>query len=161
MMPSQNKSVQLTTFGLLVTALCLLGAGCDFDVSNLPGLGEKNKSVKAEPEIEAERKSMQVAVGQMFTIEFEGNQTTGYRWTADYSRPDIEFVKDEYVPHDWEAPPNMDAASAPNGRVGVGGTHHFTFGAVRPSHSQIKFEYVRPWEPDKPLKVVIYDIKAR
>jgi len=160
-MSSLSNYKRTTTLGLLLAAMCLLGVSCNFEAPKLPGFGKGEPPSDVAPEVEAERVSMQVAVGQTFTIEFEGNETTGYRWVADHSRPNLEFIKDEYVPHEWEAPPDPETGSVPEGMVGVGGTHFFTFNAVQPRQSQIKFEYVRPWEPDRPLKVVIYDIMAK
>ena len=146
-----------------VVALIFFGAGCDkYEIPKLADVWPGGQSKQSEEsEVSIEYANLTVAIGRSFTIEFEGNETTEYRWSAEYSRPNLEFVKDEYVPHEWAAPSNMETNGVSNQTVGAGGTHYFTFSAVQPGVSQIRFEYMRPWEDVPPLKVVIYNIKVK
>jgi len=148
--------------GAAICSLVLLGAGCNIEPPKVSGLwgGE------AEPTSvnnAAEHHSMQVNLGRTFTIELVSNESTGYRWTAQHTRPNIEFVKDEYIPNSRLVPPDTGTSETePKPIAGAGGTHFFTFSAVQPGYSQVTFYYSRSWEEDiAPLKQVIYDIHVK
>lgn len=109
---------------------------------------------KQNPEIE-------VAEGSEFTITMAGNPTTGYIWVL--RNPDeVEgFLQatnlDENLSGEYEAP---DPSS---GLVGAGGIYKFTFNALKSDEEakDLKFDYVRPWEPaknDEPSLVVKVNI---
>lgn len=93
---------------------------------------------------------MTVLVGEEFTLTFEGNETTGFRWMAEYDHDRLEFVKDEYVPHT----PAVEGEPM----VGVGGTHSFTYRAIEPGEAVLTFFYARPWESVQPEKKVVYTV---
>lgn len=91
-----------------------------------------------------------LGVGDEFTLEFEGNQTTGFSWMADYDRDKLESVRDEYVPN--ATPEGVEAL------VGGGGTHHFTYRAIEAGLTQLRFTYSRPWESVMPAQTVFYTV---
>ena len=77
--------------------------------------------------------------GGVLTMEFEGNATTGYDWTAEISETAsnaVELTQDEYK------------ASESNGAVGTGGTHTFELkGTGKATGSvTVEFKYARSWE---------------
>jgi len=97
---------------------------------DLTELGEENDG-----------KTITMPEKRRFLVRLKGNPTTGYTWrTAELTGEAVEQLgKPAYVPR--QHPPGM---------VGVGGRFVFKFQAVKPGTSQIKLEYVRPWEKDKP-----------
>ena len=77
---------------------------------------------------------VQTAVGARFTLEQEGNITTGYSWKATYDEAYLRLVDESY-----------DASSD---RVGAGGVFTFTFSALREGKTTVKLVYKRPWESE-------------
>jgi len=96
---------------------------------------------------------IEVAVGDTFTLEFEANETTGFRWMAEHDAQKLESIKDEYVPD--EVPEGGQPL------LGSGGTHRFTFKAIEPGTAEIRFTYSRPWESVQPAKRIIYEVIIR
>ena len=86
-------------------------------------------------------KTIKAATGKKMEISLKGNRTTGFEWRmAELKSESIKADgKGEYVP-DKNDPP----------RVGSGGTFVFKFIAAKPGKATLKFEYLRPWEKDKP-----------
>ncbi|MFH1047695.1 MAG: protease inhibitor I42 family protein [Patescibacteria group bacterium] len=149
------------TFILPLTAIALLGAGCNIQAPKLPDILNRSDDALLENEENIEWDELTVAIGQTFTVEFEGNESSEYRWFAEHSRPNIEFVKDEYVPHEWPVPPDLTDGTAEDGVVGAGGTHYFTFIAVQPGLARIKFTYSKQQSDESALKTVVYEITAK
>jgi inhibitor of cysteine peptidase len=77
--------------------------------------------------------------GTRFAVELDANATTGFRWRL--SRPlDERVVRlrgTEYRVRDAQ-------------HTGGGGTEVWTFEAVAPGRTSVRFEYVRPWERETP-----------
>lgn len=97
-----------------------------------------------------EEHDISIGIGDEFTLEFEGNQTTGFIWMEDHDQQKLESVKDEYVPNE---PPEGEEML-----VGGGGTHYFTYRAIEAGSTQIRFTYSRPWESVMPAQTVIYTV---
>ncbi|MBN1366762.1 MAG: protease inhibitor I42 family protein [Dehalococcoidales bacterium] len=76
-------------------------------------------------------------VNQEFIIALESNETTGYSWLETHETSKLELVKDEYQPK--ETAPYV---------VGVGGTHYFTFKALKKGETEITLVYCRSWEQE-------------
>lgn len=98
----------------------------------------------------AAKNVFETAVGETFTLDFESNETTGFRWMAEHDAQKLESVKDEYVPD--EAPEGGPPL------LGAGGTHRFTFKAIEAGTAEITFTYSRPWESVPPAKRIIYEV---
>ncbi len=88
-----------------------------------------------------------VKVGEKFTIEINGNPTTGYLWILEKGNKESlltplnlnENSSGEYFSH------NTD-----DGRVGVGGIYHFKFQAGENSGEEtLVFLNKRPWETNE------------
>lgn len=93
-------------------------------------------------------KTIEVVVGQNFSIILEANPTTGYKWElAGTLDPGVvKFIANEYK------------ALEPR-RIGSGGNEIWTFQAVGAGSAKITLQYVRSWErPFGPVKTSILDI---
>jgi len=112
-------------------------------------LAAASPSKMPEPEIPADKvvsinkennkTIIKTEVGKIFTITLPSNITTGYGWRMPV-KPDgkiIEFLDSEYIP-----PEKM--------RIGAGGHEDWRFKAISPGKTEVKLEYGRPWEKDKP-----------
>ena len=86
-------------------------------------------------------KTIKATTGKKMEISLKGNPTTGFNWRmADLKSESVKADgKGEYVP-DKNDPP----------RVGSGGKFVFKFIAAKPGKATLNFEYLRPWEKDKP-----------
>ena len=91
-----------------------------------------------------------VMARERFTIALPGNATTGYLWQNDPPYNGDYFM---LVGTDYQAS-NTDAVGAP-------GLSTWTFYARRPGATELKFNYLRPWETgvapadSKKFKVII------
>lgn len=86
-----------------------------------------------------------------YTVELDGNITTGYEWTCTFSQPGI--VKQ--VISDYKGNQN------PEGALGAEGTFIFEFEGVQPGDVELLFTYRRPWEEGAaPAKAVSYRLKV-
>ena len=80
------------------------------------------------------------------TVKLKGNPTTGYTWICEISPEGVVAERsNEYVSN-----LNLFGAS------GVGGTFVFTFEAVAAGEADITFSYLRVWEDNPPIDVVVY-----
>jgi inhibitor of cysteine peptidase len=111
------------TIGLLMVPVIFL-AGCS-NLASEPRLTEKDQSVDLK-------------VGQGFTISLEGNMTTGYTW-------EVEGLDEKMVSRigDPEFKPESSL-------VGAGGIITLRFKALSPGSTTIHLVYHRPWEKDQP-----------
>lgn len=75
-----------------------------------------------------------VPVGESFTIELEGNPTTGYEWELQFDNDKLKVVDRQYQP------PGTDA-------VGGGGKERFRLKAIKRGDTVIRAIYKRAWEP--------------
>jgi len=123
---------------LIVTAIAvgLLAGGC---------FGPKNYSESDSGE------TINTKVGKQFTITVRGNATTGYTWQMAKGTDEtvVKKVGDVYT------------AENGGGKVGVGGTHVWTFKAVKVGTTKIKLQYLRAWEkPTLPANILEYKVKV-
>jgi predicted secreted protein len=86
--------------------------------------------------------------GDEFTIELTSNPTTGYQWEANWDDEYVKLISQKYVP-DQHLP----------GMVGFGGTEIYTFKALKKGHTEIRLDYMRPWDNSLPVKSYLYSIK--
>lgn len=81
-----------------------------------------------------------VKVGESFDIKLTENPTTGYIWALTRLPENFYLLSDRYVPDQ----PQL---------IGSGGTHFFTFVAVKPKIDGLfDFYMLRPWEPMAPTE---------
>jgi predicted secreted protein len=76
-------------------------------------------------------------VGEPFTIELEGNATTGYRWQLELADDKVRLVDEQYV-------------GQGGGAVGAGGKFVFTVEPVTRGQTTIRARYKRPWDAHTP-----------
>lgn len=94
--------------------------------------------------------TIETQVGKTFTISLKANATTGFTWQMIKGTDDavVQKVKDIYT------------AENSGGRSGVGGTHVWTFKAVKAGTTKIKLQYQRIWEKLPPANTLEYTIKV-
>ncbi len=79
-----------------------------------------------------------VKAGETFTIKLSGNPTTEYGWKL--AEVDASILKQA-----------EDAGYKPDMPItGSGGTYTYKFTAQTAGTTTLNFDYVRPWEKDKP-----------
>jgi inhibitor of cysteine peptidase len=89
-------------------------------------------------------------VGEQIIIELASNPTTGYTWMpGGYPDPLVVTL----MTSDFE--PN------PSTTFGTGGHHRWTFRAVGPGSTTLKFNYGRTWERTPPEKSATFTINVR
>lgn len=76
--------------------------------------------------------SIQAKVGTPFTIELEGNPTTGYEWQVPLDESKLELVKQEYQPL--------------SGNFGSGELTRFVIRPIATGEALIRAVYQRSWE---------------
>lgn len=89
-------------------------------------------------------------VGETFTLTLRGNPTTGYSWEATEVPSEVLLTEKHYEQDKTETM-----------MVGVGGTFHFHFKAVKKGEANIRFEYRRPWEKLPAVEVRSYRVRIR
>jgi predicted secreted protein len=77
--------------------------------------------------------------GEAFTIELEGNPSTGFTW--EISEVDLRILAPVGAPR-----------FRPSGRLMGGGTTRFRFVAERSGETMVVLSYRRPWAPAEPLQ---------
>ncbi len=124
-------------YGLLVAILLILLLTQWHDRSTR--LSPEENRVNELPVSEVSADALTVKAGERFTLSLQSNPTTGYHWeladSLDGTR--LRLAGNEYQP------------DRTTGLVGSGGTEHWTFEALRPGKTAVRFKYVRPWEKDK------------
>jgi len=78
--------------------------------------------------------TISVRSNQEFIIALEANATTGFAWEAVYDESILQLVSQNYVPDEHE-----------EGMVGVGGTDHLRFKALKTGKTEIELTYKQPW----------------
>ena len=89
-------------------------------------------------------------VGEQVIIELASNPATGYTWMPG-GHPDSMVVT--LMTSDFE--PN------PTATFGTSGHHRWTYRAVGPGSTTIKFQYGRTWEQSPPDKSATFTINVR
>lgn len=85
--------------------------------------------------------TIEVKVGEEFTISMDSNATTGYEWQ-------LAEALDESVVEQVGDPQYILEEGAED-RVGAGGTEVWTFKGAGSGNTTISFKYVRPWEEEE------------
>jgi predicted secreted protein len=91
-----------------------------------------------------------VKAGQKFTLELEGNPTTGYQWFVhnklllDENKTLKALNLDGYNVGEYYRKPN----SGDRQMVGVGGYYHFKFEATKPGYENVTFVYKRAYSDE-------------
>lgn len=140
-MPKQEDAMRKFIFVMmLICGLCF--AGCSFissKISKVPLELDENDSGTEIP----------LAVGDQFSINLEGNLTTGYAWS-------IVKIDEGMLKQQGEPQYKRD-----NDLIGAGEITTFTFEALGAGQTQLELEYKRPFEVDEPalktfmVKIVI------
>ena len=86
-----------------------------------------------------EPKPIAVTVGQEFKLTLPANATTGYQWVL-AQPPDEKLVK--LLKSDYKRPDGK--------LVGAGGNMTWNFKALAEGETEMKLNYVRPWERTEP-----------
>ena len=79
-------------------------------------------------------KSIRIKNGEIFILQLRENPSTGYSWELNVSEG-LNILSDGYTQD-----------QAPEGQVGVPGTHSWTIEAVSLGSQQVNGIYKRPWE---------------
>lgn len=79
-------------------------------------------------------KSIRIKNGEIFILQLRENPSTGYSWELNVSEG-LNILSDGYTQD-----------QAPEGQVGVSGTHSWTVEAVSQGSQQLNGIYKRPWE---------------
>jgi predicted secreted protein len=104
-----------------------------------PLYGRNPKMVQVDRSYNA--REVTLALGDVLEISLAENRTAGFRWELKIKpEPTCSLIKDLY-----DAPATVPA------RPGEGGTHRWQFRAVHPGTGEIKLEYRRHWQQEKPL----------
>ena len=94
--------------------------------------------------------SIEVVVGEQFTIMLAANPTTGYSWTVS-RQADPTVV----------APVDSDYQPDPSSVVGTGGHQRLTYQAVGRGTTTINLDYRRPWESTTTEKSATFTVIVR
>lgn len=95
--------------------------------------------------------TIQVTVGETFSIVLDSNPTTGYTWQRQDKADDsaVAFTGSRFV-------------AARTGLAGTGGREHMTFKATAPGTEKLTFHYLRPWEKNtKPARTMVFTVTVR
>jgi len=132
----------------LVVVVLLLGFGTLACAGN-----ERTASVLPERTMEFTDplQTINVAVGETFSIVLESNATTGYTWQKQEQPRDsfVIFMGGTYMA------PRTNLA-------GAGGRQRLVFKAGAPGTEKLAFHYLRPWEKDtEPARSVVFTVVVR
>ena len=86
---------------------------------------------------DSNNKTVKLKIGQTFSIQLEGNPTTGYDWQIKKSAGNVVEIT-----NDLNYQPNSN-------RVGGGGIYQISFQIINKGSQSINLEYLRPWEKVK------------
>jgi inhibitor of cysteine peptidase len=86
-------------------------------------------------------------VGESFTIELEGNPTTGYEWELEFDNDKLKLMDRQYQPPDANA-------------VGGGGKEQFKLKAIKKGDTVIRAIYKRAWERD-PIEEKKFNVQLK
>lgn len=130
----------------IFVALCLALAACA-QGGRSPGAPEDPPLRLAESDA---GRTIELERGKRITLRLEANHSTGYTWATTASGDGaLERLGEPFYTVEKSVP-------------GGGGAEYWTFRAVRSGKQELRFEYRRPWEKDKPAaKVLSYMISIR
>ena len=88
--------------------------------------------------------------GKRVTLRLEANHSTGHRWSMSAGGDGaLERIGEPFYTVERSVP-------------GGGGAEYWTFRGVRSGKQELRFEYRRPWEREKPpVKVLSYTVEVR
>ena len=94
---------------------------------------------------------IEVKVGEVFTISFKSNPTTGYSWVLCNSKQItiVDSLSVKFIPDDASA--NI---------VGVGGNSVWTFKGLRLGVQTLTFHYKRSWEKVLPAETASFVVRV-
>lgn len=128
---------------LLIIAAVVFAAGCteEPETNETPDAAENN-TTKTNETVETGQivteadngTSISLKNGENFTLQLRENPSTGYAWELNVSEG-LSILNDNYTQDE-----------APEGMVGVGGTHTWIIEAVSEGTQQANGIYRRPWE---------------
>ncbi len=95
-------------------------------------------------------RQLTVILGEPFTIELEGNLTTGFSWMETHDDTMFDLRENVYTAH--------KAGETGTAAIGSGGIQRFTYEALKPGTGTLTFIYARPWESVQPRQTVIYTV---
>jgi inhibitor of cysteine peptidase len=86
-----------------------------------------------------EAKVIETQVGKNFKIKLDANASTGYEWQLAKPLDEnmLQLISSVYFPDNSKLP-------------GAAGKQEFIFKALKVGKTTIYFEYLRPWEKNKP-----------
>ena len=124
---------------------CLALAGCAGN--RYPGTPEEPARRVAESEA---GQVIEVRRGKRVTLRLEANRSAGYRWSlAESGDAGLDWIGEPFYAQEKAVP-------------GGGGAEYWTFRATQAGKKELRFEYRRPWESDKPpVKGLSYTIDVR
>jgi predicted secreted protein len=95
-------------------------------------------------------KTIELQRGKRVTVRLEANRSAGYRWSLAFSGDGkLEQLGEAFYAAEKSVP-------------GGDGAEYWPFRATRAGTVELRFEYRRPWEHDKPVaKGLSYTIEVR
>lgn len=85
-------------------------------------------------------------VGEKFTIELEGNPTTGFQWLEHENTENVKLI-------------DRDVKRVPN-EIGGSNVEVLTFETIGEGVSKVRLDYKQAWEPDV-LEAVEFEIRSK
>lgn len=150
-------------------AIALIITSINFILSH-----DENRIIKfKELNLNEEETYIPVKSGHKFTIELEGNITTGYLWFLDKSEKLAESglikptnLKENSNTVEYYQIGNNKINSQEIRKLGAGGIFHFSFLAGEKSgHEKLTFIYKRPWSEqekiEKSINVKIVNLNSK
>ncbi len=113
---------------------------------------ENQRTAAVFPEADREftdpLQTIQVTVGETFSIVLDSNPTTGYTWQRQDKAGGgvVVFTGNRFV-------------AARTDLAGAGGKEHMAFRAKSPGTEKLTFHYLRPWEKNtEPARTVVFTV---
>lgn len=85
-------------------------------------------------------------VGETFSIELEGNPTTGYQWQEKFDEEKVKLLDKKINPS--------------SGQIGASATEVFKFQVLKEGTTDLRFNYKRAWESEN-LETLEIKVKAQ
>ena len=131
---------------LACAMLCATLAGCAGGSSQEPGTPPVPALMVGESDA---GRAIEVERGRKVTLRLEANRSAGYRWSVATSGDALEPLGEPFY-------------TAEKSVAGAGGAEYWSFMAKRGGRQELRFEYRRPWEKDKPpAKALSYTVDVR
>jgi predicted secreted protein len=110
--------------------------------------GTASSGEKGNADYSEKIRTIQVKVGEGFTIRLEANETTGYTWRGNelFDRSYLEFTGSPYQPAQPQRP-------------GSGGEQLYYFKALKAGTTQIRLTHKRSWEATSSDKIMVFTVR--